>query len=107
MDSVSARGMTSALRDADYLSAAVIEGLGGSRPLDAALRDHRRRRDRAIRGMYDFTLRLAALSPVTSRERRFRAGHTRMLAPPAAAPMSSQAQSRLPVIHSLMSASCR
>jgi 2-polyprenyl-6-methoxyphenol hydroxylase-like FAD-dependent oxidoreductase len=71
MDSVSAQGMTSALRDADYLSAAVIEGLGGSRPLDAALRDHRRRRDRAIRGMYDFTLRLAALSPVTSRERRF------------------------------------
>jgi len=71
MDSVSAQGMTSALRDADYLSAAVIAGLGGSRPLDAALRDHHRRRDQAIRGMYEFTLRLAALSPVISRERRF------------------------------------
>ncbi len=76
MDSVSAQGMTSALRDADYLSAAVIAGLGGRRPLDAALRDHHSRRDRAIRGMYDFTLRLAALGPVTSRERRFLAAVT-------------------------------
>jgi 2-polyprenyl-6-methoxyphenol hydroxylase-like FAD-dependent oxidoreductase len=71
MDSVSAQGMTSALRDADYLSAAVIAGLGGSRPLDAALRDHHLQRDRAIRGMYDFTLQLARLAPVTPRERRF------------------------------------
>ncbi len=71
MDSVSAQGMTSALRDAEYLAAAIIAGLGGSQPLDTALRDHHRRRDRAIRGMYDFTLRLAALSPVTARERRF------------------------------------
>jgi 2-polyprenyl-6-methoxyphenol hydroxylase-like FAD-dependent oxidoreductase len=71
MDSVSAQGMTSALRDADYLSAAVVAGLGGSRPLEAALRDHQRQRDRAIRGMYDFTVRLAALGPATSRERRF------------------------------------
>jgi 2-polyprenyl-6-methoxyphenol hydroxylase-like FAD-dependent oxidoreductase len=71
MDSVSAQGMTSALRDADYLAAAVVAGLDGSRPLDAALRDHRRRRDRAIRGMYDLTLRLAALAPATPRERRF------------------------------------
>jgi 2-polyprenyl-6-methoxyphenol hydroxylase-like FAD-dependent oxidoreductase len=71
MDSVSAQGMTSALRDADYLSAAVIAGLGGSRPLDVALRGYQHRRDRAISGMYDFTVRLAALTPVTSRERRF------------------------------------
>ena len=71
MDSVSAQGMTSALRDADYLSAAVAAGLGGSRPLDAALRDYQRQRDRAIRGMYDFTLRLAALTPARARERRF------------------------------------
>ena len=56
MDSVSAQGMTSALRDASYLSAAVVAGLGGGRPLAGALHDHQRRRDRAIRGMYDFTL---------------------------------------------------
>jgi 2-polyprenyl-6-methoxyphenol hydroxylase-like FAD-dependent oxidoreductase len=71
MDSISAQGMTSALRDADYLSAAVIAGLGGGRPLDAALRDYQRRRDRAISGMYDFTLRLAAFTPATFAERRF------------------------------------
>jgi 2-polyprenyl-6-methoxyphenol hydroxylase-like FAD-dependent oxidoreductase len=71
MDSVSAQGMTSALRDADYLAAAVIAGLSGRQPLDAALREHHRRRDQAIRGMYDFTVRLAGLTPVTARERLF------------------------------------
>ena len=63
MDSVSAQGMTHALRDASSMSAAVAAGLGGSRALADALHDHQRRRDRAIRGMYDFTLSLAALAP--------------------------------------------
>jgi hypothetical protein len=71
MDPVSAQGMTNALRDASDLSAAVAAGLGGSRPLAGALRDHQRRRDRAIRGMYDFTLGLAAFPPVTPGQRRF------------------------------------
>jgi 2-polyprenyl-6-methoxyphenol hydroxylase-like FAD-dependent oxidoreductase len=71
MDSVSAQGMTNALRDASYLSAAVAAGLGGSQPLAQALRDHQRRRDRAIRGMYDFTLRLAAFPAATPIQRRF------------------------------------
>lgn len=71
MDSVSAQGMTNALRDASYLSAAVAAGLGGSQPLAHALRDHQRRRDRAIRGMYDFTLRLAAFPAATPIQRRF------------------------------------
>ena len=71
MDSVSAQGMTNALRDAGRLSAAVIAGLGGSRPLDDALLDHRHRRDRAIGGMYDFTLGLAAFPAVTRGRRRF------------------------------------
>lgn len=71
MDSVSAQGMTSALRDAGRLSAAVTAGLGGGRPLDDALRDHQRRRDRAIGGMYDFTLGLAAFRPATPVQRRF------------------------------------
>src|SRR5260370_25512765 len=52
--------MTNALRDASYVSAAVVAGLGGSRPLAGALQDHQRGRDRAIRGIYDFTLGLAA-----------------------------------------------
>jgi len=71
MDSVSAQGMTHALRDASYLSAAVIAGLGGSRPLADALHDHRRRRDRAIRGMYDFTLGLAAFPSARPGQRLF------------------------------------
>jgi 2-polyprenyl-6-methoxyphenol hydroxylase-like FAD-dependent oxidoreductase len=71
MDSVSAQGMTHALRDASYLSAAVVAGLGGSRPLAGALHDHQRRRDRAIRGMYDFTLGLAAFPRARPGQRRF------------------------------------
>ena len=71
MDSISAQGMTNALRDASYLTAAVVAGLAGSRPLADALGDHQRRRDRAIRGMYDFTLGLAAFPPATPGQRRF------------------------------------
>jgi hypothetical protein len=71
MDSVSAQGMTNALRDASYLSAAAVAGLGGSRPLADALRDHQRQRDRAIRGMYDFTLGLAALPSTGPGQRYF------------------------------------
>jgi len=71
MDSISAQGMTNALRDASDLSAAVVAGLGGSRPLAGALHDHHRHRDRAIGGMYDFTLGLAAFPPATPSQRRF------------------------------------
>ena len=38
-------------------------GLGGDRPLAAALAGYQRARDRAARPMFDFTARLAALSP--------------------------------------------
>jgi 2-polyprenyl-6-methoxyphenol hydroxylase-like FAD-dependent oxidoreductase len=69
MDSVSAQGMTNALRDADYLSAAVVAGLGGSRPLAATLKEHQDRRDRAIRAMYDFTVGLAAFAAPTLSQR--------------------------------------
>jgi hypothetical protein len=41
----------------------VVTGLGGDRPLAAALAGYQRARDRAARPMYDFTARLAALSP--------------------------------------------
>ena len=71
MDSVSAQGMTHALRDASSLSAAVVAGLSGTRPLAGALRDHHHRRDRAIRGMYDVTLGLAVFPPATPGQRRF------------------------------------
>jgi flavin-dependent dehydrogenase len=70
MDSISAQGITNAFRDAQLLTTAVIAGLGGTRPLDAALAEHHRERDRAIRPMYDFTLRLADYAP-SRRERLF------------------------------------
>ncbi|BCB91262.1 NAD(P)/FAD-dependent oxidoreductase [Phytohabitans suffuscus] len=59
MDPVSAQGIANALRDAEGLATAIADGLGGVRPLRAALADHERDRDRALRPMYDFTLRLA------------------------------------------------
>src|SRR5258706_59032 len=71
MDSISAQGMTSALRDASHLSAAVVAGLGGRRPLASTLHDHQRRRDRAIRGIYDFTLGLGAFPPAGPGQRHF------------------------------------
>jgi 2-polyprenyl-6-methoxyphenol hydroxylase-like FAD-dependent oxidoreductase len=60
MDPVSAQGIANALRDAEGLAGAITAGLGGARPLRAALAAHQRDRDRALRPMYDFTLRLAA-----------------------------------------------
>jgi 2-polyprenyl-6-methoxyphenol hydroxylase-like FAD-dependent oxidoreductase len=59
MDPVSAQGIANALRDAEGLAVAITAGLGGARPLRAALAAHQRDRNRALRPMYDFTVRLA------------------------------------------------
>jgi 2-polyprenyl-6-methoxyphenol hydroxylase-like FAD-dependent oxidoreductase len=63
MDSISAQGITNALRDADLLAGAILAGLGGVRPLRSALAERERRRDAAIRPVYDFTVRLARFRP--------------------------------------------
>jgi 2-polyprenyl-6-methoxyphenol hydroxylase-like FAD-dependent oxidoreductase len=63
MDSISAQGISHAFRDAELLADAIVAGLGGARPLRAALAEHWRRRDQAIRPMYDFTVRLAGFAP--------------------------------------------
>jgi hypothetical protein len=68
MDSITAQGISNALRDADRLAAAVIAGLGGARPLSVALADHHRQRDAQLRPMFDFTVgltRFRGLSRVT------------------------------------------
>jgi 2-polyprenyl-6-methoxyphenol hydroxylase-like FAD-dependent oxidoreductase len=70
MDSISAQGITNALRDAELLAEAVAAGLGGVRPLTAALADHQRRRDAAARPMYDFTVGLAGFAPPRLAQRR-------------------------------------
>jgi 2-polyprenyl-6-methoxyphenol hydroxylase-like FAD-dependent oxidoreductase len=72
MDPVTAQGITNAFRDAEFLADAVATGLGagGTRRLDRELAGYWRRRDAAVRPMYDLTVRLAALEPPGSLERR-------------------------------------
>ena len=69
MDSITGQGIGHALRDADGLAAAVAAGLGGGRPLAAALAEHGRRRDREIAARYDFTVGLAEFRPPTAVQR--------------------------------------
>jgi 2-polyprenyl-6-methoxyphenol hydroxylase-like FAD-dependent oxidoreductase len=69
MDSITGQGIGNALRDADRLAAAVLAGLGADRSLDATLAGHGRERDRALTGMYDFTVGLARFRPLTAVQR--------------------------------------
>jgi 2-polyprenyl-6-methoxyphenol hydroxylase-like FAD-dependent oxidoreductase len=62
-DPITAQGMTDALLDAELLAAAVVEGMSGNRPLDAALSDYGRRRDEAARPMHGLTAEFAGLAP--------------------------------------------
>ncbi|MEU4240226.1 NAD(P)/FAD-dependent oxidoreductase [Actinoplanes sp. NPDC026619] len=63
MDPITGQGIGNALRDAHALSGAIVAGLGGERPMIAAMRDHHRRRDLGRIPMYDLTARLAAFHP--------------------------------------------
>ena len=62
-DPITAQGMTDALRHAELLATAIVAGLSGSRPLDAALSDYGRRRDKDAQPMYALTHDLARLAP--------------------------------------------
>jgi len=68
LDPITGQGISHAFRDAELLADAVADGLGGIRPLAEALGRYHRARDRAARPMYDFTARLAAVSPPSSAE---------------------------------------
>jgi 2-polyprenyl-6-methoxyphenol hydroxylase-like FAD-dependent oxidoreductase len=63
MDPITGQGIGNALRDAESLSRAIVDGLGGTRTPAGALRDHHRRRDADRRPMYDLTARLATFRP--------------------------------------------
>ena len=63
LDPITGQGIGDAFRDAELLASAVVAGLGGDRPPAKALAGYQRARDRAARPMYDFTARLAALTP--------------------------------------------
>jgi flavin-dependent dehydrogenase len=68
LDPITGQGIGHAFRDAELLTDAVADGLAGIRPLDKALGQYHRARDKAARPMYDFTARIAALNPPTSAE---------------------------------------
>lgn len=70
MDPVTAQGITNAFRDAELLADAVASGIAaGPARLDRALSAYWRQRDKAVRPMYDFTVRLAGLEPPRWMER--------------------------------------
>jgi len=72
MDPITGQGIGHALHDAESLAAAVIDGLGGARPLDEALATHHVARDARTRAMYDFTTDLASFRPKPGGEMLFR-----------------------------------
>ena len=72
MDPITGQGIGHALCDAESLAAAVIDGLGGARPLDDALAAHHAARDARTRAMYDFTTDLASFRPKPGGEMLFR-----------------------------------
>jgi 2-polyprenyl-6-methoxyphenol hydroxylase-like FAD-dependent oxidoreductase len=58
-----ALGMCDAFRDADLLSAALVDGLGGARPLEAALAGYEAARDEATLPDFQLNVELARLGP--------------------------------------------
>lgn len=65
-DPITAQGMSDAFVHAELLAQALIQGLGGARALDAALRAFHFRRDELVRPMYALTHDLARLEPPPS-----------------------------------------
>jgi len=64
-DPMMAHGICDAFRDADYLSAAIHEGLAGQRPLDQALIGYERRRNEATLAEYRDNIAAASFRPVS------------------------------------------
>lgn len=62
LDSVTAQGISNALRDAELLAASVAAGFDRG-DLDGALAGHQRRRDAGLHAMYDLTVRMARFGP--------------------------------------------
>jgi flavin-dependent dehydrogenase len=69
MDPITGQGIGHALRDAGLLADAITETLGERRSSAKAMSAYQKQRDQLSRGMYNFTVRLAALSPPSAAER--------------------------------------
>jgi 2-polyprenyl-6-methoxyphenol hydroxylase-like FAD-dependent oxidoreductase len=68
LDPVTAQGIGNGLRDSELLAEAIVTGLGGTIPLEAALERYQNARDEAALPMYEFTLDLVAFKPWTIEE---------------------------------------
>jgi flavin-dependent dehydrogenase len=68
-DPFMALGICDALRDAELLAGAVVDGLSGRRPLDDALADYGRRRNEATLPAYRENLVAAQLTPAPEQRR--------------------------------------
>jgi flavin-dependent dehydrogenase len=64
-DPITAQGISDAFRDAELLTDAIDAGFAGRQLLEEALADYERRRNAAVRPIYDLTCQLAALQPPT------------------------------------------
>jgi flavin-dependent dehydrogenase len=62
-DPINAQGISDAFRDAELLTEAIDDGLGGRRPLEEALAEYERHRNEAVQPMYELNCQLAALEP--------------------------------------------
>jgi flavin-dependent dehydrogenase len=67
-DPMTGLGISDAFRDAELLAEALHAGLRAQRPLMAALASYERRRNRASKSSYDFTLDTARMLPLRSEE---------------------------------------
>jgi len=70
MDPITGLGIGHALRDAEWLSEAIVQGLGGTRDLDSALTRYEKQRNRDTKPAFDWTVDLARLRGASEMEER-------------------------------------
>ncbi len=67
-DQCTASGITHAFRDVEFLSQALVEGLGGKRPLDEALADYQAKRDADSEVYFDYVCTQAEFNIISQDE---------------------------------------
>ncbi|MBM7845197.1 NAD(P)/FAD-dependent oxidoreductase [Herpetosiphon giganteus] len=65
-DPITAQGITDAFRDAEFLAAAIDQGLAGIQSMEAALAGYEQRRNETIMPLYEFICDRATLAPFPS-----------------------------------------
>lgn len=67
-DPITAQGMSDAFRDAELLSAALIQAFSGTQSFDAALSRYQQTRDALSIPMYELTCEIASMKPPTAEQ---------------------------------------